>query len=121
MNSHGPGPQFSGLRVYPQLDSETALLPVGADQGLRCDPWTATATRHPGRCPGPPPRFRDCGARKRAAFGYYLRGMGVHAARRIPKILDLVMEPDAVSHMIKLEDYAERTRTLVSEVHRKIG
>ena len=27
------------------------------------------------------------------AFEYYLRGMGVHPARRIPKILDLVMEP----------------------------
>src|SRR5260370_37501540 len=54
--------------VYRQLDSETALLPVGADQGLRCDPWTATATRHPGRCPGRPPRFRECGARKCGRF-----------------------------------------------------
>jgi hypothetical protein len=32
----------------------------------------------------------ESGAR---SFGYYLRGMGVHPARRIPKILDLVMEP----------------------------
>jgi hypothetical protein len=45
-----------------------------------------------------------------AAFGYYLRSLGVHPVRRIPKILDLVMEPVAVSHMINLEGYTERTR-----------
>ena len=52
-----------------------------------------------------------------AAFAHYVRGMGVHPVRRIPKIpgafqkyLDLVMELVAISLMINLEGYTERTR-----------
>jgi len=46
----GPRDQTRTHRAfYRQLDNETGLLPVGPDQGLRCDPWTATATR-PQRC-----------------------------------------------------------------------
>ena len=86
-------------------------LPVGADQGLRCDPWTAITTRHPGRCPGPLPRFRECGARKRGPLSDPTPVVWAFARLgRIPKILDLVMGPVAVSHMINLEGYTERTR-----------
>jgi len=71
----------------------------------------ATATRDLGRCPGPPPHFREGGARKRrplsdttfvvlafTPFGF------------IRKILHLAMEPVAISHIINLEGYTERTR-----------
>ena len=56
-----------------------------------------------------------------AAFGYYLRGMGVNPVRRIPKILDLVMEPVAISHMSNFGRLHGTHSRLVSEVHPKIG
>ena len=120
MNSHGPEPHFSGLRVYRQLDSETALFPVGADRGLRRDPSTATATRHPGRCPGPPARFRNAVLENGAAFGYYVRGM---AFTRLgsQKYLDFGMEPIAIIAHDQLGKLHGTHSGLVSEVHPKIG
>ena len=111
----------SARRVIRQLDSETALLPAGADQGLRCDPSTVTATRHLGRCPGPPSRFRECGARKRGRFRILRPWNDVHPVSRIPKIPGSC---DGTRRDIAHDQLGRSHGTnsrLVSEVHQRIG
>jgi len=44
-------------------------------------------------------------ARKRGSFRILSPRMSVHPVTHIPKILDLLMEPVMVSHMINLEGY----------------
>src|SRR4051794_23882238 len=97
---------MSASRAYRQLDSEIALLPVGADQELRCDPWTATATRQPGRCPGPPPHFRECVLESGGRFRYHCPWYWFsHRSPLSERIFHVVMEPVAISHIINLEGY----------------
>ncbi len=83
------------------------------------NPWTATATRHSWTMSwtsGALPRMR-C-SKVGPLSDTTSKGMGVHPVRRIPKIpganskkyLDLVMEPVAISLMINLEGYTQRTR-----------
>ena len=71
--------------------------------------------RHPNQTswtsPGPPPHFRECGARKRRPLSDATSVVSAFTPFGvIRKILHLIMEPVAISHIINLEGYTERTR-----------